>query len=69
MQENTNGHTLLSLHEAKELLGVSRATMFRIIKRNDLPIAKTSYLGKRRYCFFYQSDVINLKNTRNIPLD
>lgn len=57
MPENNNGH-LLSWKEAKELLGVSQATMWRIVeKRKELPIAKITYHGKQRHCFFKKADV------------
>lgn len=62
----SNGTTLLTSNEARELLGVSRVTFYRIVRKyNQLRIAKIAKRGKQELHYFDRNDVELLHSQRN----
>lgn len=62
----SNGNILLTSNEATRLLGVSRVTFYRIVRKyQQLRIAKTAKRGKQELHYFYRSDVERLRAERN----
>jgi predicted DNA-binding protein (UPF0251 family) len=56
---------LLTASQARNVLGVSRTTLWRIVRKyNQLPIAQTATRGKQKIHYFDSNEVIKLRSQR-----
>ncbi len=66
---HANGNGLLTFEQTRELLGVTRMTVYNMLHRNELIPTKIILLGKQQRRFFSKDHVLTIKASRTFPND